>query len=145
MPSSTDELSGSTIREWSEKKFSSQLGNFTPSKGKFNSINNNTELILRQERILLLLQVVETNNFRLQILVALSILPTILYSKQETFIWNQSGPKAGFGDVKQLTFCFWPPWEKFREEHHVKLWDGTKLFRFAESASSNIVLYSRFI
>ena len=56
-----------------KKKFSSQLGNFTPSKGKFNSINNNTELILRQERILLLLKVVETNNFRLQILVAFCI------------------------------------------------------------------------
>ena len=37
------------------------------------------------------------------------------------------------------------PWEKFPGEHHVKLWDGTKLLRFAESASSNIVLYSRFI
>ena len=29
------------------------------------------------------------------------------------------------------------PWEKFPGEHHVKLWDGTKLLRFAESASSN--------
>ena len=29
-----------------------------------------------------------------------SILPTILYSKQETFhVWNQCAPKAGFGDV----------------------------------------------
>ena len=40
---------------------------------------------------------------------------------------------------------YWSPWEKFPGEHHVKLWDGTKLLRFAESASSNIVLYSRFI
>ena len=27
----------------------------------------------------------------------------------------------------------------------MKLWDGTKLLRLIESASSNIVLYSRFI
>ena len=35
--------------------------------------------------------------------------------------------------------------EKFPGEGHVKLSDGTKLLRFAESASSNVVLYSRFI
>ena len=26
---------------------------------------------------------------------------------------------------------YWSPWEKFPGEHHVKLWDGTKLLRFA--------------
>ena len=45
----------------------------------------------------------------------------------------------------RFSFIYWSPWEKFPGEHHVKLWDGTKLLRFAESASSNIVLYSRFI
>ena len=57
-----------------------------------------------------------------------------------TVILNQCAPKAGFGVVEQFTFG-----EKFPGEHHVKLQDGTKLIRFAESASTNIVLYSRFI
>ena len=35
--------------------------------------------------------------------------------------------------------------EKFPGKRHVKLSDGTKSLRFAESASSNVVLYSRFI
>ena len=52
-----------------------------------------------------------------------------------------------FGAVEQFTFRCCSPWETFPREHHVKLWDGTKLTRFAESASSSIVLYmySRFI
>ena len=33
----------------------------------------------------------------------------------------------------------------FLGQHHVKLLDETKLLQFVESASSNIVLYSRFI
>ena len=72
-------------------------------------------------------------------------LPTLLSSTQVTVIWNQRAPKAGFGAVWQFSFVYWSPWEKFPGEHHVKLWDGTKLLRFAESASSNIVLYSLFI
>ena len=35
--------------------------------------------------------------------------------------------------------------KKFPGERHVKLSDRTKLLRFAESASSNVVLYFRFI
>ena len=52
-----------------------------------------------------------------------------------------------FGAVEQFTFRCCSPWETFPREHHVKLWDGTKLTQFAESASSSIVLYmySRFI
>ena len=49
------------------------------------------------------------------------------------------------GAVEQFTFRYWWPSEKFPGEHHVKLWDGTTLTRFAETVSSNIVLYSRFI
>ena len=30
----------------------------------------------------------------------------------------------------QFTFRYWSPWETFPGEHHVKLWDGTKLIRF---------------
>ena len=50
-----------------------------------------------------------------------------------TVIWNQK-PKAGFGAVPQFKLRYWSPWENFPGEHHVKLWDGTKL-----------ISYSRFI
>ena len=50
-----------------------------------------------------------------------------------TVIWNQK-PKAGLGAVPQFKLCYWSPWENFPGEHHVKLWDGTKL-----------ISYSRFI
>ena len=72
-------------------------------------------------------------------------LPTILSFTQVTVIWKQCTPKAGVGAVYTFTFRYWSPCEKFPGEHHVKLWDGTKLLRFAESASSNIVSYSGFI
>ena len=62
-----------------------------------------------------------------------------------SFILSWCAPNAGFGAVSQFSFRYWSPWEKFPGEHHVKLWDGTKLSRFAESPSSIIVLYSRFI
>ena len=71
-------------------------------------------------------------------------LPTILSLTQMSVIWNQRPPEAGFGAVWQFT-RYWLPREKFPLEHHVKLWDGTELLRFAESASSNIALYFRFI
>ena len=67
------------------------------------------------------------------------------YLTQVTVISNQRAPKAGFGAVWQFSFIYWSPSETFPGEYHVKLWDGTKLLRFAESASSNMVLYSRFI
>ena len=72
-------------------------------------------------------------------------LPTILSLTQVTVIRNQRAPQAGFGAVSQFCFIYWSPWETFPGEHHVKLWDGTELLRFAASASSNIALYSRFI
>ena len=57
-----------------------------------------------------------------------------------------AGLKLALVPFSSLHFIIaWSPCEKFPGEHHVKLWDGTKLLRFAESASSNIVLYSRFI
>ena len=55
-----------------------------------------------------------------------------------TFIWNQCAPKAGFGDVQQFTLRYWSHRETFPGEHHWMLWDGTKLLRLAESASSNV-------
>ena len=67
------------------------------------------------------------------------------FHKWQLSVWNQGALKAGFGAVKQFSFIYWSPSEKFSGEHHVKLWDETKLLRFTESASSNIVLYSRFI
>ena len=48
-----------------------------------------------------------------------------------TVIWNQK-PKAGFGAVPQFKLRYWSPRENFPGEHHVKLWDGTKLIRFAD-------------
>ena len=36
--------------------------------------------------------------------------------------------KACFGTALQFTLRYWSPWEKFPGEHHVKLWEGTKLF-----------------
>ena len=50
-------------------------------------------------------------------LVFFQSLPRILSNTGDSF-WNQRAPEAGFG------------------EYHVKLWDGTKLIRFAESAAS---------
>ena len=72
-------------------------------------------------------------------------LPRLLSLIQVTIIWNQCAPKSGFGAVRQFTLRYWSPWENFPGEHNVKLWDGTKLLRLAESASYNIVLCSRFI
>ena len=48
-----------------------------------------------------------------------------------TVIWNQK-PKAGFGAVPQFKLRYWSPRQNFPGEHHVKLWDGTKLIRFAD-------------
>ena len=50
-------------------------------------------------------------------LVFFRSLPRILSNTGDSF-WNQCAPEAGF------------------REYHVKLWDGTKLIRFAESAAS---------
>ena len=50
-------------------------------------------------------------------LVFFRSLPRILANRIDSF-WSQCTPEAGFG------------------EYHVKLWDGTKLIRFAESATS---------
>ena len=57
-----------------------------------------------------------------------------------------AGLKLALLPFSSLHFIIaWSPCEKFPGEHHVKLWDGTKLLRCADSASSNIVLYSCFI
>ena len=65
---------------------------------------------------------------------------------QVTVIWNQCAPQAGFGARREEAFTLrLAVYISFPSLHHVKLWDRTKLIRFAESVSSNIVLYSRFI
>ena len=53
--------------------------------------------------------------------------------------WQLFGlAKSHYGCWFSWFRCYWSPWEKFPWEHHVKLWDGTRLIRFTESASSNI-------
>ena len=63
-------------------------------------------------------------------------IPTILSLTQMTVIWNQCAPvKTVSVPISTLYFVAGDLRGKCPGEHHVKLWDGTKLIRFAESAS----------